>query len=105
MVNRVNTHFLPQWLEPRNLAGSTVVVIDILRASTTIISALAAGARTVHPCREVAEAVHIAAQLEPAVVLGGERDGLRIEGFQTIAVFFTLVVDINFSHFSFRLAR
>ena len=82
MVNRVNTHFLPQWLEPRNLAGSTVVVIDILRASTTIISALAAGARTVHPCREVAEAVHIAAQLEPAVVLGGERDGLRIEGFQ-----------------------
>ena len=82
MVNRVNTHFLPQLLEPKNLDGSTVVVIDILRASTTIISALAAGARTVHPCREVAEAVRIAAQLGPAVVLGGERDGLPIEGFQ-----------------------
>ena len=82
MMNRVNTHFLPQLLEPKNLDGSTVVVIDILRASTTIISALAAGARTVHPCREVAEAVRIAAQLGPSVVLGGERDGLPIEGFQ-----------------------
>ena len=82
MVNRVNTHFLPRLLEPKNLDGSTVVVIDILRASTTIISALAAGARPVHPCREVAEAVRIAAQLGPAVVLGGERDGLPIEGFQ-----------------------
>lgn len=81
MVNCVNTHFLPQLLEPKNLDGSTVVVIDVLRASTTIIAALAAGARNVHPCRDVAEAVRIAAQLEPAVVLGGERDGLRIEGF------------------------
>ena len=81
-MNYVNTHFLPQLLEPKNLHGSTVVVIDILRASTTIISALAAGARNVYPCRDVAEAFRIAAQLEPAVVLGGERDGLRIEGFQ-----------------------
>ena len=81
MVNCVNTHFLPQLLEPKTLDGSTVVAIDVLRASTTIIAALAAGARNVHPCRDVAEAVRIAAQLEPAVVLGGERDGLRIEGF------------------------
>ena len=81
MVNRLNTHFLPRLLDPKALGGSSVVVIDVLRASTTIISALSAGARTVYPCREVSEALRIAGQLESAVVLGGEREGLRIEGF------------------------
>ncbi|MEE3371118.1 MAG: 2-phosphosulfolactate phosphatase [Planctomycetota bacterium] len=81
MVNRVNTHFLPQLLDPQTLDGSTVVVIDVLRASTTIISALAAGASSVRPCREVSEALRIAGQLEPAVVLGGERNGVPIAGF------------------------
>ena len=81
MANCVNTHFLPQLLDAKTLDGSTVVVIDILRASTTITSALAAGAHTVYPCCEVSEALCLAEQLGPAVVLGGEREGLRIEGF------------------------
>ncbi|MBB73401.1 MAG: 2-phosphosulfolactate phosphatase [Planctomycetaceae bacterium] len=81
MLNRINTHLLPQLLDPQTLGGSTVVVIDVLRASTTIISALAAGASSVRPCREVSEALRIADQLEPPVVLGGERNGVPITGF------------------------
>jgi 2-phosphosulfolactate phosphatase len=67
---------------PEQLAGGTVVVIDVLRASTTIIHALEAGAAEVIPCLEVEEARRIAAGLPRSqVVLGGERGGLRIDGF------------------------
>ncbi len=60
------------------LGGRLVVVVDVLRASTTIVEALAAGAREVVPVGEVAEAEAMAG---PGVVVGGERGGLRCEGF------------------------
>ncbi len=63
--------------------GSTaVVVIDVFRAATTITTALANGARFILPTTEVEQAVRL---LEPygenEAVLGGERDGRRIDGF------------------------
>jgi 2-phosphosulfolactate phosphatase len=58
------------------------VVVDVLRASTTIVTALANGARAVVPAAEPAEAVAIAATMpKSAVLLGGERGGTRIAGF------------------------
>jgi 2-phosphosulfolactate phosphatase len=58
-------------------------VIDLLRASTTIVQALAAGAEAVIACEEVDEARRTAASLGSAapVLLGGERGGVRIDGF------------------------
>jgi len=58
-------------------------MIDVLRASTTIVTALAHGSPRVRPVLEVAEARTCAAAAagEPAPLLGGERGGLRIEGF------------------------
>lgn len=78
----VYVHFLPLLVEPGELAGGTVVVIDVLRASTTIAHALAAGCREVIPCLEIDDARQIAARLPSGTaVLGGERGGLPIEGF------------------------
>lgn len=78
----LDVHWLPSLVEPGALAGATVVVIDVLRASTTIVHALEAGAREVIPCLEVDEARAVAAELPAAeVVLGGERQGLPIDGF------------------------
>ena len=78
----LHVHFLPSLTTPEDLAGGTVVVIDVLRASTTITHALAAGAREVIPSLEVDEAREVAAKLPAGfVVLGGERGGLPIEGF------------------------
>jgi 2-phosphosulfolactate phosphatase len=78
----LSAHFLPQLVPPDALSGATVVVIDVLRASTVIARALAAGAREVIPCLQVDEARRIAASLPAGTaVLGGERGGLRIEGF------------------------
>jgi 2-phosphosulfolactate phosphatase len=59
-------------------AGGIAVVIDVLRASTTIITALAHGAGRVLPVRTIGEARRLAVA---GGLLGGERGGRPIEGF------------------------
>ena len=79
---KLNVYALPALVAAEELAGKTVVVIDVLRATTTISCALEAGAKEVIPCLEIEEAHRVADQFSPnEVVLGGERDGLPIEGF------------------------
>jgi 2-phosphosulfolactate phosphatase len=82
MPGLLNVYALPTLVEPEELLGGTAVVIDVLRATTTIVYALAAGAREVIPCAEVEETRQAAGRF-PAdqVVLGGERQGLSIQGF------------------------
>jgi 2-phosphosulfolactate phosphatase len=78
----LKAHFLPDLTAPEKLAGGAVVVIDVLRATTVIAHALAAGAREVIPCLEVDEALRIAQDLPKGqAVLAGERDGMKIDGF------------------------
>jgi 2-phosphosulfolactate phosphatase len=63
------------------LTDRVVVVIDVLRATTTITTALAHGAVQVIPCLEVDEARRAAGRQEGDALLGGERGGVRIPGF------------------------
>jgi len=82
MSRPVFVHLLPSLFQPDDLRGGLAVVIDVLRASTTIVHALAADARDVIPAETVDEARAIAAGLpDDRVVLGGERDSRRIDGF------------------------
>jgi 2-phosphosulfolactate phosphatase len=74
-------HDLYQRLPPGGHAGGIAVVIDVLRASTTMITALAHGAAGVVPVAGVDEARRLAAEAGPAALLGGERGGVRIPGF------------------------
>jgi len=60
-------------------AGGIAVVIDVLRASTTIVTALFHGASSVLPVLSVTDAKEAAAH--GGRLLGGERGGVRIEGF------------------------
>jgi 2-phosphosulfolactate phosphatase len=65
-----------------SLSGKVAAVIDVLRATTTIIEAMANGARSVHPTVSVEDAVDLANRLGRAdVVLSGERHARPIEGF------------------------
>lgn len=65
-----------------DVRGRTVVVIDVLRACSTIVTALSRGARAVLPVPDMAEAGKIAGNLDPEVYrLGGERNGEKIEGY------------------------
>lgn len=69
-------------LVPADLAGRTVVVIDVLRATSTIVQALAAGARSIYPVASVEEALRLGNTLgRDEVLLCGERKSLPIEGF------------------------
>jgi 2-phosphosulfolactate phosphatase len=79
---RIEVYFTPNALAPNELAGRTVAVVDLLRASTTIAVALAAGAKEILPAGSTEEALRIAQNLErDQVVLAGERKSVRIEGF------------------------
>jgi 2-phosphosulfolactate phosphatase len=75
-------HLLPQLIPPGCLAWSTAVVLDVLRATTVMIQALASGCGAIIPCLEIEEAQTVAARLPPGtVLLCGERGGLPIAGF------------------------
>jgi len=64
------------------VAGTAVIVADVFRASTTIAAALAGGARFVLPVADVEQAMKLAEPYaENEVLLGGERECQRIEGF------------------------
>jgi 2-phosphosulfolactate phosphatase len=76
-------HYLPQFVDESELAESVVVVVDQLRASSTICHALSAGATCVMPFVEVDHALAEAEKFTAGkVLLGGERGGRRITGFQ-----------------------
>lgn len=82
MPRPLHVHLLPKLFEPEELRGGIAVILDILRASTTIVHALANGARGVMPTDEVDEAFQIRDQLPPgSALLGGEREGVLIPGF------------------------
>src|SRR2546421_236198 len=73
---RVHVAFTPSEAATAELG----IVVDVVRATSTIAQALAAGYRRVLCCAEVEQARALRASLEDAVV-GGERDAIRIESF------------------------
>ena len=77
---RIQLFVLPTAAKNANLQGTTAVAIDVLRASTSIISALGEGADSILPCQTVAEARQLSAS-HPDALLGGERHGVLIDGF------------------------
>jgi 2-phosphosulfolactate phosphatase len=80
-ARQIDVYLLPALVQPEELADRAVVVIDVLRATTTIIQALASGAFQVVPCQEIADARGLALQLPGPLLLGGERGGQQIAGF------------------------
>lgn len=65
-----------------SLQNKTVLIVDVLRASTTIATALKNGARVIIPVASVESAVKYASTLEEgAFLLCGERGGEIIDGF------------------------
>jgi 2-phosphosulfolactate phosphatase len=73
---RMNVAFTPAEAVPAPLG----VVIDVLRATSTIAQALASGYERVLCCAQVDEARDLRREI-PNSLLGGERQAVRIEGF------------------------
>jgi 2-phosphosulfolactate phosphatase len=66
-------------LKQRDLHAAVCVVFDVLRATSSFVTALQNGARAVVPVSEIAEALAWR-QKQPDVLLGGERNGVKIRG-------------------------
>lgn len=75
---RISVQLAPAGFSPGPAA--TAVVVDVLRATTTLSFALDAGAARVIPVASPQEAFALRAR-EPGAWLCGEREGLRIPGF------------------------
>jgi len=56
------------------------IVVDVMRATSTIAQALAAGYRRVLCCSEIEEALALRAEI-PDSLVGGERNAVQVEGF------------------------
>lgn len=78
---KIDVHFEPAAPLP-DLTGSTVVVIDVLRASSSIVEALVNGAQGVYPAPSTEEAIKLASSLgREDTLVCGEARGLMNEGF------------------------
>jgi len=75
-------HSPAQWrkLSPEQISPASCVVIDVIRATSTIVTALANGARKIKPVASVEEAFALKEQ-NPKALLTGERGGQPLPGF------------------------
>lgn len=79
---KVQTYFTAGSAESREMEGATAVVIDVIRATSTVVEALANGARAIYPTVSTEEAIRLASSLgREDTLLCGERKGLKIDGF------------------------
>lgn len=88
----LETTFTPaefETLRQQDLSDTACVVFDVLRATSTIVTALARGAESVLPVATIEEAVRCRAA-NAKILLAGERSGLRITAAQTGGVDFDL---------------
>jgi 2-phosphosulfolactate phosphatase len=76
-------------LAERDLRGTACVVFDVLRATSTFATALHNGAKAVVPVGEIPEAIAFKKK-QPDVLLGGERDGVKIRAEQSGGIDFDL---------------
>jgi 2-phosphosulfolactate phosphatase len=76
-------------MQHRDLRQTCCVVFDVLRATSTMVTALGNGAAAIVPLAEIPEALTLR-QRQPDILLAGERDGLRIEANLTGGVSFDL---------------
>lgn len=79
---RIENLFTPSEIDESAVKGKTVVLIDVLRACTTVAYAMAGGCERIIPVATLEAATNLAASLDKKVtLLGGEREGKRIDGF------------------------
>jgi 2-phosphosulfolactate phosphatase len=79
-IPTLSTCLSPALLHLYEVSSSIVVIIDVLRATSTIATALSNGAKCIVPVDSVAECIRIGKQIE--AITAGERDGQIAEGLQ-----------------------
>ncbi len=70
-----------QHIKPEKFKDRIVVVIDVLRATSVMVTALNNGCDKIIPVKEIEEAIDIASKDRNKYLLGGERGGIKIDKF------------------------
>lgn len=79
---RIEVAFTVEEAVRADLQGATALVVDVVRATTTLIAALHAGAAAICPAASNEDAIKLLQSLgRDDTLLAGERRGLRIEGY------------------------
>jgi 2-phosphosulfolactate phosphatase len=79
---RIHTQLLPFPPPPAVVSDQTVVVIDVLRATSVMVQAMSQQVREIIPVKTVEEAFQMVKKFPPdTTILGGERESRKIEGF------------------------
>lgn len=82
-MKRLRVLMTRQEIVPERLAGATSVVIDVLLATTTLVTAFDNGARRVFPTKSLEETAEVLGHIDSSNTLrGGEQDAERIEGYE-----------------------
>lgn len=68
-------------IKQEKVQDKTVIVIDMLRATSVIVTALANGCKEVIPVLTIPDALELAKEKRESCILGGERKAIKIEGF------------------------
>ena len=69
-------------IDPASVRGKNVVLIDVLRATSVMITALHNGAKEIIPCLTAGDAFAAAGHFtQSSYLLCGERDAIKLEGF------------------------
>ena len=82
-VNKpLDVFYSAQSFQEEELRNKSVVIIDVLRASSTIVTALNNGAKSIIPVADMGEASKIAQNVDSEnYLLCGEKDGVQIDGY------------------------
>ena len=81
-LSYIDVFFSVQTFQEEELRGKSAVIIDILRASSSIVTAINSGAKKIIPVEDMSDAVKIARTMDQNdYLLCGEKDGVKIEGY------------------------
>ena len=78
---KIDVAFVPEEVHPSEITDKSVLIVDILRATSTITTAIANGASYLIPVNTPKEAFELYEQHDRNAILGGEVGGKRISGF------------------------
>lgn len=78
-MNKIEVCFSPELIHLHELRGKIVVVVDIFRATSTMVAALAHGVREILPFADLEDCRKMQ---DKGFLIGGERNGLTAPGFE-----------------------
>ena len=77
-MNKIEVCLTPDLIHQHDLEGKIVVVVDIFRATSCIVTGLANGVSAIKPVGEIDETLELGKQ---GYVMAGERGGKKVDGF------------------------